>query len=164
MAECLCYLWRIHKPPHLAHRHADATTQWGTATTDAKNASVFGPHFHKVFNNHRPIDCPVLYKIKKIEVMDELDQPISWGEIKKPTTKLSNNKAPGINGVPPNAFKALENANLSWILLLYNQFFNSQSDFNEWYEGQVVTVSRKVDTIDPNNLREVTLMDIGNKI
>ena len=50
----------------------------GLATTDAENAFVFGPHFHRVFNNHRLIGWPVLEKIKKIEAMEELDQPISW--------------------------------------------------------------------------------------
>ena len=29
------------------------------ATTDAENASIFGPHFHRVFNNHRLIDWPM---------------------------------------------------------------------------------------------------------
>ena len=47
------------------------------ATTDAENASVFGPHFHRIFNNNRLIYWPVVYHIKKIEVMDELDNPIS---------------------------------------------------------------------------------------
>ena len=83
------------------------------ATTDAENASIFGPHFHRVFNNNRPIDWPLLDNIKQREVMDELDQPISWDEIKKSTTKLENDKAPGLNGVPHNAFKALDDANLS---------------------------------------------------
>ena len=46
-------------------------------TADAENASVFGPHFIRVFNNHRPIDWRLLDKIKKREVMTELDQPIS---------------------------------------------------------------------------------------
>ena len=32
--------------------------------TDALNASVFGPHFHMVFNNHIPIDWPVIDNIK----------------------------------------------------------------------------------------------------
>ena len=54
--------------------------------------------------------------------MDELDQTISWYEMKKSTTKLANDKAPGLNGVPLNEFKALDDANLSWLLLLYNQF------------------------------------------
>ena len=39
------------------------------ATTDSENASIFGPYFHRVFKNHRPIDWPVLHKIKQREVM-----------------------------------------------------------------------------------------------
>ena len=42
-------------------------------------------------------------------VMEELYLPISWDEIKKATTKLANNKAPGLNYILPNAFKALNN-------------------------------------------------------
>ena len=45
--------------------------------------------------------------------MDELDHPISWDEINKATTELANDKAPGLNGVPPNAIKALDDTNLS---------------------------------------------------
>ena len=133
-------------------------------TTDAENASVFGPHFHRVFNNHIPIYWPVLDKIKQREVMYEIDQPISWDEINKSTTKLANDKAPGLNGVPPNAFKALDDANLPWLLLFYNQFWNSQADFVKWQECQVVPVPNKGDTIDPNKWIGFTLMDIGNKI
>ena len=64
----------------------------------------------------------MLDKIKQREVMDELDHPILWDEIKKATTKLANDKAPGLNSVLPNALKALYDANLSWLLILYNQF------------------------------------------
>ena len=53
------------------------------ATTDAENASIFGPYFHRVFNSHRPIDWPVVDKMKQIDVIEELDHPISWDEIKK---------------------------------------------------------------------------------
>ena len=34
------------------------------------------------------------------------------GQDKKSTAKLANDKAPGLNGVPPNAFKALNDINL----------------------------------------------------
>ena len=73
---------------------------------------------------------PVLDKIKQRGVMDKLDHPISWDEIKKATTKLANEKAPGLNGVPPNLFKALDDINLSWFLLFYNQFWHIQADFD----------------------------------
>ena len=42
------------------------------ATTDAENASIFGPHVPRIFNNHRLIYWPVLEKIKQIYVMEEL--------------------------------------------------------------------------------------------
>ena len=48
----------------------------GLAMNDVENASVFGLHFDRVFNNNRPIDWPVLEKIKQIYVMEELDTPI----------------------------------------------------------------------------------------
>ena len=82
--------------------------------------------------------------------MDELGHKISWDEIKKSTTKLANEKAPGLNGVPSNAFKALDDANLSWLLLFYNQLWHSQADFDEWNKGQVVPVPKKFNTTDPN--------------
>ena len=50
------------------------------ATTDAENASVFGPNFDRVFNNHRLIAWFVLNKIKQTDVMEELDPPISWND------------------------------------------------------------------------------------
>ena len=49
--------------------------------------------------------------------MDKLYKPISWDDKEKSTTKLANNKAPGLNYVPPNAFKALDDVNLCWLLL-----------------------------------------------
>ena len=116
------------------------------ATTDAENSFVFGPHFHRVFKYCRLIDWPVLDKIKQVEVMEKLYHHISWHEINKATNKLANDKETGLNCVPPNAFKALDNLNLSWLLLFYNQLWHRQADFDEWQKGQVVPVPKKGDT------------------
>ena len=78
--------------------------------------------------------------------------------------KLENNKAPGLNGVPPNSFKSLDEANISWLLIFYKQLWHSQADFDEFHEVQVVPVPKKGDIIDPNKWRGVTLMDIVNNI
>ena len=34
-----------------------------TATNDKENMAVFGPHFERVFNNHRPVDPIILTEI-----------------------------------------------------------------------------------------------------
>jgi hypothetical protein len=44
--------------------------------------------------------------------MWELNDPISWEEFTKAVQKLKNAKAPGLTGVPPEAFKAMSTANL----------------------------------------------------
>ena len=73
----------------------------------------------------------MLDKIKERDAMEKIYQPISWDDIKKPTTNLANDKSPGLNGVPPNSFKVLDDLNLSWLLLFYNKFWYSQDDFDE---------------------------------
>ena len=83
------------------------------ATNDAENDSIFGAHFHRVFNNPRPIDWPALDNINQRGVMEELDHPISGDDIKKSTTKLETSKSPGLNDVTPNSFKALNDENIN---------------------------------------------------
>ena len=117
--------------------HTSPTVMWmwppnrELETTDTENVSVFGPRFQRVFNNHIPIYWSMLENIKQRDVMDKLDQTILWYEINKSTTNLINDKSQGLNGVPPNTFKELDNGNLSWLLLLYNQFWHRKSDFNK---------------------------------
>ena len=106
----------------------------------------------------------MLDKIKQREVTEELNHPISWYEIKTPTTNLANYKATGLNVVPPNTFKTLNGVNLSWILLFCNQLCHNQSNLDECHEGQVVPLPPKGNTSDTKKLRRVILIYIGNNI
>ena len=96
--------------------------------------------------------------------MLELDTPISWNELQTAVTKLSNGKSPGLNEVPPDAFKALDDDNLHIILSFFNAYWNDETDFAKWHEGQVVPVPKSGDLSDPNKWRGVTLMDMGSKL
>ena len=107
------------------------------ATTDKENAEVLGTHFEKVFNNHRLIEWEVINEIKQRQTMNELNNPISWAELKTAIAKLANDKAPGLNKVPPNAFKSLSNANLAHLLTFFNQNWEGEADFAECHEGLV---------------------------
>ena len=84
--------------------------------------------------------------------------------MKKAVAKLGNGKSPGLNEVPPNAFKALSEQNLSLLLDFLNTFWNEETDFDEWHEGQVIPLSKSGDLSDPNKWCGVTLMDLGLKI
>ena len=77
---------------------------------------------------------------------------------------LTNDKAPGLNGVPPNAFKAISPNNLKVHFNFILEFCNDNMDFEEWHEGQLVPVPKSADLSDPNKWRGVNLMVIGSKI
>ena len=77
------------------------------ASTDAENASVMGPNFEKVYTNHRHVAWDALIAISQREEMIELDSEITWEELQQAIAKLKNGKAPGLNDVPPDAFKSL---------------------------------------------------------
>ena len=64
----------------------------------------------------------------------------------------------------PNAFKALDDMNISWLLLIYNHYWQNQANFDKWHEVQEVHVPLKVNTSNPKKFIGVTLINVGNKI
>ena len=85
------------------------------------------------------------------------------GRITTSNRKVKNGKAPGINDVPPDAFKSLTINDLANILKHLNSFWHEEDDFEECHEGRVVPVPKSGNLSDPNKWRGVTLMDIGSK-
>ncbi len=80
----------------------------GTLASNAKeNMSVFSMHFHKVLNNHRPVHTKVLDLIQQKPRLDVIDTPITFREVKAAINKLKKGKSPGLNGIPPEALKAM---------------------------------------------------------
>jgi hypothetical protein len=82
------------------------------ATNAAENMSVFSPHYNRVYNYHRATDHILIKQVTQRRNLWELNNPISWKEFTKAVSKLKNAKAPGLTGVPPEAFKAMSPANL----------------------------------------------------
>ena len=89
-------------------------------TNDAKNAFVMEPQIEKVYRNHRPVEWSALQGLLQKTSMLELDTLIPWEEVKQAVKKLSNRKSPGLNNVPPDAFKPLDNHNLLTLLEFLN--------------------------------------------
>ena len=100
-------------------------------TTEKENAEVLGPNFKKIFNKHRLIEWNVINDIKQRQTMYELNEPITWEELKTAIAKLANDKAPGLNKVPKNAFKSLSNTNITHLLTFFNQYWEGEADFTE---------------------------------
>ena len=68
-----------------------------------------GPHLPKVYSNHRPVIWEVTDDIEQQDTVPNIDHSIKWEEIKLAIAKLANEKPPGLNDVPHDAFKALLN-------------------------------------------------------
>ena len=111
-----------------------------------------------------PLIHPFLTRYRKIIQWKNLIHPFHGMRLKQSIIKLVSDKAPELNSVPHNAFKALNNKNITWPLLFYNQFWNGQADFREWHLGQVVPIPPKGNTYKPNKWIKVALVDTGNKI
>jgi hypothetical protein len=78
----------------------------GKLASNAKeNMSVFGVHFDKVLNNHRPVNHSVLDLLKQKPCMTLIDNPITFSEVKQAINKLKKGKLPGLNRIPPKHSK-----------------------------------------------------------
>jgi hypothetical protein len=78
--------------------------------------------------------------------------------------KLKNAKAPGLTGVPPEAFKAMSPANLRHVYKHVNDFFLGNTDHKQWHHSQCVPVPKSGGLSDLNKWRGVMLMDVCSKI
>ena len=122
-----------------------------------------GPHLSKVYSNHRPVIWEVTDNIEQRDTVPDIDHTIEWEEIKLAIAKLANKKSPGLNDVPPDAFKALSNQKIDILLNFYNAYWKGDIEFEKWHKDHVVPVPKSGKLGDPNKWRGVTLMDMGSK-
>ncbi len=134
------------------------------ALSGAKNMSIFGPHFEQVFNNHRKVDFDVVNLITQREILTDIDDPISFDEGDKAINKLARWKAAGLNGIPPEALKAIGRPMRKRTHNYVAAFFDGTQDYDGWHRSQCVPVPKKGDLADPNKWRGVMLMDVSSKI
>ena len=148
------------KSVNMAMRFPDGTL----ASNSSKNMAVFGPHFERVFSNHRPVDLSILDLIPQQEQLMETDCPIIFSKVNKAINKLKLGKAPGLNGIPPEACKAFGSKMRMQIHRYVGQFFDGTRDYNGWHKNQCVPVPKKGDLADPKKWRGIMLMDVCSKI
>ena len=64
-----------------------------------------------------------------------LDDSISRDEFLLAVKRLKHNKFPGVNGIPAEAFKALDSANINIVYGFVCDFWDGTADYNEWHTG-----------------------------
>ena len=93
-------------------------------------------------------DTTVITEINLWEVMGELDDPPLWADYISAIQELTKEKSPGINVVPPNAFKSMSEENLRHHFNFITKFWEDKVNFEEWHKGQVIPVPKGGDMSD----------------
>ncbi len=133
------------------------------ATNGKETMTVFGPHFKQVFNNHCHFDPNILDEIPQWPILHKIDSPITFDQVNTAINKLKNGKSPGLNGIPPEAYKA-KNAVTRWRIHEYvSAFFEGDANYDGWHVSQCVPVPKSGNLSDPNKGRGIMLMDVCSK-
>ncbi len=77
------------------------------AASGKENMSVCGPHFSCVYNNHCPADPSILEDAPQFSALLDIDSTIMCDEVNAAINKPQNGKSLGLNGILPEAFKAM---------------------------------------------------------
>lgn len=133
-------------------------------TNDKENISIMRSHCEKLFNNKKEVSDDALDLIDQRALEPELDNSISWKEFTKAINGLKNNKSPGANEIPAEAFKAMNNDNKNRVFQFINSFWNGDTDYPEWHAGLGIPVQKVSHPSNPNQYRIVNLMDVCSKI
>ena len=112
------------------------------ASNAKENMSVFGLHFTKVLNNHRPANYSVLDLIEQKPCLTSIDTPINFSKVKQAINKLKKGKLPGLNGIPPEALKAMNSTSCCTIHCHVSVFFEGKVDHEGWHKSQCIPVPK----------------------
>ena len=93
-----------------------------------------------------------------------MNRPLSLLEFYTFIKKLPLHKAPEKNGVFPNAIKALNDKNISYLFDICADYFNNDLSTDDWEIGCSKILPKRGNLSDPNNWREINLLDVVSKI
>ena len=74
--------------------------------------------------------------------------------------KIILHKAPGLNGVSPNAIKSLNNENGLILFQICSDSLDNDVIIEDWKVGNLKILQKKGDSSNPNNWRGINLLDV----
>ena len=136
------------------------------AKTDEDIAKACQMYFeHEVFSRHSEYDSEAVENLEQRPIDDDLGAPFTMEEFLKAIYRMKERKAPGKNGLPIEAFKAL---NSSLLQLLYDILLpfwtDMKCDPEAWHDVILRLIPKKKDLNQPKNWRPICLIDVLMKI
>jgi hypothetical protein len=113
------------------------------ATNGKENMAVFDPHFDHIFNNHCPLNPTILANIPHRPILHNIDSPITFDEVNDAiNNKLKPGKASDLNGVPVEAYKAMDTETRQLAHGYVAAFFKGKEDYEGWHASQCIPVPK----------------------
>ena len=137
-----------------------------TSNTDDKEIPVptdeLGAYFESLLTgpeDRSHVDLPHDFEMDPI-----LDDPIEEEEVRTAISCLKKNKAPGLDGLSPAAFKLFNSHLISFTTSLFNRLLEQGTFPDSWSSGAIKPIYKKSCKEDPNNYRGITLLPILSKL
>jgi hypothetical protein len=137
------------------------------ARTEEESAKVFKDHFEKnVFNRNEEssYEDSIFDEIDPIPCDPKLGEIVTSSEIQSAIKKMKTEKAPGKNGLPPEAYKLLAGLGEDVLEKIITDFWTNP-DFNPqiWKHVVLTILPKSGDLSNPNKWRGIALLDICSK-
>ncbi len=126
----------------------------GDLASNAKeNMSIFRMHFHNVLDLIQQKSC-----------LTAIDTSITFRKVKHAINNLKKGKELGLNGIPPEALKAMDNTPRRIVHKHVSDFFDETTNHEGWHKSQCVPVPKKGNLSNPNKWQGIMLMDMHSKV
>ena len=131
-------------------------------TTDEGQRRRWSEHFKEILNRPPPTEranFPTAEDTLPIKTTMPTKE-----EIKAALKSLKSRKAPGPDGIPPEAFTADTDTATSVLHKLYVKIWEEEEIPEDWKMGHIVKLPKKGDLSNCGNWRGITLLSIASKV
>ena len=129
------------------------------------STEVFLEHFKKLNIVHEESEYEDLSSEEITHLNDELDEPISEGEVLKAINSLKNNKSCSDDMILNEFLKASKEILLSLYTMIFNLVLDSGQIPEKWTDGYIIPIYKQKGSInDPDNYRGITILSCLGKL
>ncbi|KAL6488465.1 hypothetical protein MHYP_G00022060 [Metynnis hypsauchen] len=122
-------------------------------------------HFSTLLNRPSTVDADTLELIPQRPVIDSLDLPPTLEEVEKAIQQSSSGKAPGMDGIPAEIYKAAGEGTLKTFHSIINCIWENEDVPQEFRDATIVSLYKnKGSKSDCGNYRGISLLSIAGKI
>lgn len=137
------------------------------ATTEAENGAIFCEHFNGVFNAPATAQEGIEEVIEQRATVAELGELPSDDEINFAITRAANEKSPGADGIPIEAFKIIRESDIlfgEFVHSLHAYWTDPNVDPESFHTSLMSVLPKKGDLSDPNKWRGISLLSVASKL